>query len=92
MPVDKTKVKRLIKVSKEVLEELCLENGAIVAGNSGNPIYSKNTPNYIYVWPRDSAFICMALNILDLRSQTERFFEWCFERAIDKEVPRKRNS
>ncbi len=80
-----SKIKQLVKTSKKVILDCCLENGAIVAGNPGNSGYLKDTPNYFYVWPRDSAFTCVALDILGMKKQVEKFFKWCSNRACDKE-------
>jgi len=78
------KINKLIKYSKIVLNECSLENGAIVAGNPGNPKYSKDAPNYYYVWPRDASFNSVASNILGLTQNSEKFFDWCLERGCDK--------
>jgi len=75
------KVKKLINISKNVLEEVCLENGAIVAANSAKSYYSKEVKNYFYVWPRDASFACIALDVLGIKDFQERFFDWLISRA-----------
>jgi GH15 family glucan-1,4-alpha-glucosidase len=79
----KQKIKELIKVSKEVIEDGSLENGAIVAANSDKSIYPAATQDYRYVWVRDAAYVCMAADLLKLRDIPERFFDWCLNRAED---------
>ena len=79
----KHKIKELIKVSKEVIADGSLENGAIVAANSDKAIYPATTQDYRYVWVRDAAYVCMAADLLRLRDIPERFFNWCLNRAED---------
>jgi len=79
----KKKIKELIKVSKEVIEDGSLENGAIVAANSDKAIYPATTQDYRYVWVRDAAYVCIAADLLQLRDISERFFDWCLNRAED---------
>ena len=79
----KQKIKELIKVSKDVIADGSLENGAIVAANSDKAIYPATTQDYRYVWVRDAAYVCMAADLLELRDIPERFFGWCLNRAED---------
>ncbi len=79
----KQNIKELIKVSKEVIADGSLENGAIVAANSDKAIYPATTQDYRYVWVRDAAYVCMAADLLELRDVPERFFDWCLNRAED---------
>jgi glucoamylase len=81
--MEKQKIKELIKVSKEVITDGSLENGAIVAANSDKAIYPATTQDYRYVWVRDAAYVCMAADLLKLREIPERFFDWCLNRAED---------
>jgi glucoamylase len=77
----KSKIKQLIKASRTVIKDCCLENGAIVAANSAKPHYPRESKNYFYVWPRDAAFTCMAADVLGVEGMQERFFDWLLERA-----------
>jgi len=79
----KQKIKELIQVSKEVIEDGSLENGAIVAANADKTIYPATTQDYRYVWVRDAAYVCMAADLLNLREIPEKFFSWCLNRAED---------
>jgi len=79
----KQKIKELIEVSKDVIADGSLENGAIVAANSDKAIYPATTQDYRYVWVRDAAYVCMAADLLGLRDIPERFFDWCLNRAED---------
>src|SRR5680860_128836 len=71
----------LIKASQNIILNCCLENGAIVAANSTKKSYPKEAKSYFYVWPRDAAFSCIALDILDVTDVQEKFFDWLIERA-----------
>lgn len=77
----KQKIKELIKVSKEVIRNGSLENGAIVAANSDKANYPATVQDYRYVWIRDAAYVCMAADLLKLRDIPEKFFDWCLNRA-----------
>lgn len=77
------KVQTIVQYSKNVLITHCLQNGAIVAGNSSDPHYSNHTPNYMFSWPRDSAFIVYAMDMLGLSTKSEQYFVWCLEKASD---------
>ena len=79
----KQNIKELIKVSKDVIADGSLENGAIVAANSDKAIYPATTQDYRYVWVRDAAYVCMAADLLRLREIPEKFFDWCLNRAED---------
>ena len=79
----KLDIKKLIEISKKVIESGSLENGAIVAADSDKAIYPLNVQNYRYVWIRDAAYVCMAADLLKLKDIPERFFDWCLHRAED---------
>ena len=66
----------LLKKSKEVLLDCCLPNGAIIAANSDRPDYPHTVQSYRYVWPRDAAYICQALDILGCADEQLAFFRW----------------
>jgi len=76
-------IKALIQVSKNVIENSALDNGAIVAANSDKSYYPSTVQDYGYVWIRDASFICMAADVLGLKEIPERFFDWCLNRAED---------
>lgn len=75
------KINRLVETSKNVILDCCFENGAIVAANSTKSYYPKEAKNYLYVWPRDASFACVALDILGIRDPQEHFFNWLTNRA-----------
>jgi glucoamylase len=85
MVLEKTKshkIKKLIEITKNIIQDCSLENGGIVAANSTKnsfPIYAKN---YFYVWPRDASFACIASDMLGIKGVQENFFTWCTERAV----------
>jgi len=81
--MNKRKIKELIEVSKEVIKDGSLENGAIIAANSDKATYPATSQDYRYVWVRDAAYVCMAADLLKLRDIPERFFDWCLNRAED---------
>ncbi|MBN1183094.1 MAG: glycoside hydrolase family 15 protein [Bacteroidales bacterium] len=72
----KHQIDRLIKSTKQVFEDCCLGNGAIVAANSSNPDYPSEAKNYQFVWPRDGSYICLAANLLSMDIEVN-FFNWC---------------
>ncbi|MEK6969042.1 MAG: glycoside hydrolase family 15 protein [Nanoarchaeota archaeon] len=74
----KTQISELLKISKTVIADCALPNGAIVAANSSKSYFPKEAKNYRYVWPRDALYICMAANILGLNIE-EKFFSWCMK-------------
>ena len=67
--VDKRKIKKIIKTSKEVFSTCSLNNGAIVASNVNDLDYPKNVKSYYYVWPRDASFICVAADYLGIKNR-----------------------
>lgn len=50
--------------------------GGIVAAADAD-IMAFNRDTYTYVWPRDAAFVCMALDGAGYTEVTRRFFEFC---------------
>jgi len=71
----------LIDSSREVIEDVAIDNGAIVAANSDKEYYPKNVANYRFVWPRDAGFVLYAADILGLEKLESQFFDWLYERA-----------
>jgi GH15 family glucan-1,4-alpha-glucosidase len=79
--MEKQTVKKLVQVSKSVIQDCSLENGAIVAANSDKAAYPSTIQDYRYIWVRDAAYTCMAADLLGIRDVPERFFDWCLDRA-----------
>jgi glucoamylase len=77
----KLNIKELVRISKNVIEDSSLENGAIVAADSDKSIYPATTQDYRYVWIRDASYVCIAADLLGLRDIPGKFFDWCFNRA-----------
>jgi glucoamylase len=75
------KIRSLFKISIDVLEDCCLENGAIVAANPTKEYYPPVASHYFYVWPRDASYICIAADIAGVEEIQEKFFSWCWNRA-----------
>jgi len=75
------RIKKLVQAGRNVIKDCSLDNGAIVAANSGHRAYPATVQNYGYVWIRDASYICIAADILGLRDIPERFFAWCLHRA-----------
>jgi GH15 family glucan-1,4-alpha-glucosidase len=71
-------ISELLKTSKEVIQDCCLPNGAIVAANSTKAYFPKEATNYKFVWPRDATYCCIAANILEIKIH-EKFFSWCMK-------------
>ena len=58
------RIRKTLEVSKDILKDCTLENGGIVAANSGKRYYPANAKSYYYVWPRDAAFACLASDMV----------------------------
>ncbi len=74
-------LEKLIETSKQVLKDCSLENGALVAANPIKPYYSKEAKHYLYVWPRDGAYNCIASDIIGITDIQKPFFDWIWDRA-----------
>jgi len=77
----KCKIERRILVSKNVIKDCQLDNGAIVAANATKDYYPPVAKNYFYVWPRDASYACIAADIAGERDTQEKFLNWCLKRA-----------
>ena len=75
------KIKRLVKISKEVFKNCSLPNGAIIAADVSNPLYPKDVKWYGFVWPRDAAFVVVAADLLGMKKIGTKFFEWVWKNA-----------
>jgi GH15 family glucan-1,4-alpha-glucosidase len=75
------RIQRFIEISRQVISDCALENGAIVAANCFREYYPKEAKDYMYVWPRDASFTCVSADILRMENIQERFFDWCINRA-----------
>lgn len=76
------KIVDLLQTSREVLADVALDNGAIVAANTDKRYYPREASDYRYVWPRDASFVCVAAERLKLPIQ-EPFFRWLDEKPED---------
>ncbi len=74
-------IRRLIQVTRQIIQDCTLENGGIVAANSTKQYYPATAKNYFYIWPRDAAYTCIAANILGMRDIPRHFFSWCLTHA-----------
>jgi len=81
--MDKRKIEKLVKVSKDVIRDCSLANGAIVAAIPGNSEYPPGVQDYGYVWVRDAAYVCTAADLVGLKDIPEKFFDWCLNKAED---------
>jgi GH15 family glucan-1,4-alpha-glucosidase len=61
----------------ETIKNSSVENGAIIAADTDNPLYPTEATSYRYVWISDASFICVAADVLGIKNMQERFFEWC---------------
>jgi glucoamylase len=77
------RIRHLVGMSRQVIADCALDNGAIVAANCFKEYFPKEAKDYMYVWPRDAAFTCVAADILEMRDMPSHFFEWCINRAED---------
>ncbi|MEM5836355.1 MAG: glycoside hydrolase family 15 protein [Candidatus Aenigmatarchaeota archaeon] len=79
--IDKPKIRRIYKKSREIFKKCSLENGAIIAADVFDKDYPKDVKWYGYVWPRDASFVCYACDLIGLHEIPEKFFKWCWEYA-----------
>jgi GH15 family glucan-1,4-alpha-glucosidase len=75
------KIEEVFEESIKVIKDCSLRNGAIVAANILDESYPKDVKSYFYVWPRDASFVCYAADLVSLHKISEKFFEWCWEKA-----------
>lgn len=75
------KVHQLINSSQQVINDVCLDNGAIVAANTTKEYYPAEAVNYFFVWPRDAAYIAMAAHELGQGEVIINFLHWIRQRA-----------
>jgi len=81
--ISKNLIQKLIKISKGIIKDSSVENGAIVAANTDKIYYPRRGANYRWVWPRDAAFVCLAAHYLKTPSIYRKFFQWLLERPQD---------
>jgi len=77
------KIQKIIERSKEIIRDASLDNGAIVAGNSDMEYYPHQAKDYRYVWPRDSAYICVSASMVGINDIQEPFYKWLLDRPED---------
>jgi len=78
-----SRIQHFVEISKQVISDCALENGAIVAANCSKEYFPREGKDYMYVWPRDASFTCVSADILGMKNVQERFFHWCVNRAED---------
>lgn len=76
-------VQKFLKISKQVIRDCALDNGAIVAANTDKDYYPRRGANYRWVWPRDAAFVCLAADILKMPKIWQKYFQWLLEKPQD---------
>ena len=77
------KIRKTIQISKRVLVDCALENGAIVAANTEKDYYPRQAKNYHYVWTRDASYICIGAKIIGINNIQIPFFNWLEKRPED---------
>jgi len=70
-------INKRIEVSKKIIIDCSLENGGIVAANTTKDYYPSTAKNYLYIWPRDASYACVASDITGISNVQENFFNWC---------------
>ncbi len=71
------KVEDLFKHSLLIMRSQIDNGGAIIAANDSDILERFNMDSYSYMWPRDSAYIAMALDIAHYSGIVQKFFEYC---------------
>ena len=67
---------KLFKRSLLIIRTQADNRGGILAANDSD-IMRFNRDTYTYVWPRDGAFVCMAMDHAGYHEITRRFFRFC---------------
>ncbi len=68
----------LFKRSLLIIRTHTDNNGAIIAANDSDMLYSKKD-TYSYMWPRDGALVARSLDKSGFNEITERFFGFCHD-------------
>ena len=72
------RVQDLFKRSLLVVRTQIDNRGAVIAANDSDVMqFSRDT--YSYMWPRDGALVCHALDMAGFPDITRRFYSWCRE-------------
>ncbi|MGP8328730.1 MAG: glycoside hydrolase family 15 protein [Methanosarcinaceae archaeon] len=71
------KVTGLFKHSLLIIRSQIDNGGAIIAANDSDILKRFNMDSYSYMWPRDSAFIAMAMDMARHSGIVDVFFEYC---------------
>ena len=72
------RVQELFKRSLLILRSQIDNRGAVIAANDSDIMqFSRDT--YSYMWPRDGALVCQALDMAGFPDVTRRFYTWCRE-------------
>ena len=66
----------LFKRSLLIIRTHADNHGGILAANDSD-IMQFNRDTYTYVWPRDGAYVCMAMDRAGYQEISRRFFEFC---------------
>jgi len=70
------RIQELFKRSLLVLRSQIDNRGAVIAANDSDVLqFSRDT--YSYMWPRDGALVCHALDLAGFPDITRRFYVWC---------------
>ena len=67
----------LFKRSLLIIRSQIDKGGAIIAANDSDILDRFNMDSYSYMWPRDSAFIAMSLDMTRYSGIVHKFFEYC---------------
>ncbi|HJH29641.1 MAG TPA: glycoside hydrolase family 15 protein [Methanosarcinaceae archaeon] len=73
------KVTDLFKHSLLIIRSQIDNDGAIIAANDSDILERFNMDSYSYMWPRDSAFIAMSLDMARHSGIAHAFFEYCHD-------------
>ena len=73
------KVADLFKHSLLIIRSQIDNDGAIIAANDSDILERFNMDSYSYMWPRDSAFIAMSLDMAQYSGIVHKFFNYCHD-------------
>jgi GH15 family glucan-1,4-alpha-glucosidase/ferredoxin len=77
------KVQELFKRSLLVIRSQIDNHGAVIAANDSDVMqFSRDT--YSYMWPRDAALVCHALDLAGFSDITRHTYSWCRDVLTDE--------
>lgn len=77
----KRKIRKILKATRKIFEEVSYPNGAITASSSRDIDFPSEVKSYDFVWLRDASFVCVASDLLGMHRIPRKFFDWVWDHA-----------